>query len=102
MWSVLLGKGVTVVGVHPPVAFTNLRDKMLVRGRWMKPFVKLIMKTPVQAAQTTVFAAVDPSIVNGQMYRSVLLHLSQWVTLTFADCNRCQFADCFRSSVSLI
>jgi len=65
----LLGKGVTVVGVHPAVAFTNLRDKMLVKGRWMKPFLKLTMKTPVQAAQTTIFAALDPSVVSGKLYR---------------------------------
>jgi len=70
-----------VVGVHPPVAFTSLRDKMLVGGRWMKPFLKLIMKTPVQAAQTTIFAAVDPSVVSGQMYRSVVMRLSQYVVL---------------------
>jgi len=43
----------------------------------MKPFLKLIMKTPVQAAQTTIFAAVDPSVVNGQMYRLVVVRLSQ-------------------------
>jgi len=60
---------VTVVGVHPPVAFTNLRNKQLVGGRWMKPFLKLSMKTPVQAAQTTIFAALDPSVVSGQIYR---------------------------------
>lgn len=63
------GKGVTVVGVHPPVAFTNLRDKLFRRGRWMKPFIKLSMKTPLQAAQTTIFAAVDQGVVNGNIYR---------------------------------
>ena len=71
-WICLLGKGVTVVGVHPAVAYTNLRDKMLERGRWMKPLMKLTMNTPVQAAQTTIFAALDSSVINGNMYRSVL------------------------------
>ena len=67
------GKGVTVVGVHPPIAYTNLRDKLFTRGRWMKPFVKLSMKTPLQAAQTTIFAAVDQGVVNGKIYQSVEL-----------------------------
>jgi len=67
------GKGVTVVGVHPPVAFTNLRDKLLARGRWMKPFFKLTLKTPLQAAQTTIFAALDQSVISGKIYQSVLL-----------------------------
>jgi len=69
MRPVLLGKGVAVVGVHPAITFTNLRDRMLVHGRWMKPLLKLMMKTPMQAAQTTIFAALDPSVVSGHMYR---------------------------------
>jgi len=73
------GKGVTVVGVHPAVAFTSLRDKMLARGRWMKPFLKFTMKTPLQAAQTTIFAAVDPEVTSGQMYRSATVSLS-WLS----------------------
>lgn len=84
--SVSPGKGVTVVGVHPAVAFTNLRDKMLTRGRWMKPFLRLTMKTPVQSAQTTIFAALDPGLISGQLYRldflqSCYIHS---VTLTVA------------------
>ena len=71
VWSVFPGKGVTVVGIHPLVAYTKLRDKSMRRGRWMLPFFKLSMKTPLQAAQTTIFAALDPSVVNGKMYRSV-------------------------------
>jgi len=74
MWDMICpGKGVTVVGVHPAVAFTKLRDKLLVRGRWMKPFFKLTMKTPVQSAQTTIFAALNESVINGKIYQSVLL-----------------------------
>ena len=63
----------TVVGVHPAVAYTGLRDRMLMGGRWMRPLLKLMMKTPFQAAQTTIYAALEPTVVNGNMYRSASL-----------------------------
>lgn len=64
-----LGTGVNVYAVHPGVVDTNIIRHMRVLNNFfvqifLKPFVWPFIRAPVQAAQTVLYAALDPSITD--------------------------------------
>ena len=71
-----LGTGVSVYAVHPGIADTEIGRHMAMKRSYISaPFVNtlfwLLFKTPRQAAQTTLYCAVEPSIANdtGKYYQ---------------------------------
>jgi len=64
----LEGTGVTANSVHPGVVATDLfrRNKRSLSTKFtsivIKPFVWIFLKTPSGGAQTTLYAALDPSL----------------------------------------
>ncbi|XP_044738480.1 retinol dehydrogenase 13-like [Chrysoperla carnea] len=74
----LEGTGVTVNAVHPGVVDTELiRHIDMLKNSlvafFYKPFSWLLFKTPIQGAQTTLYAALDPSLekVTGKYFSDV-------------------------------
>ncbi|KAK9736887.1 short chain dehydrogenase [Popillia japonica] len=61
------GTGVTVNAIHPGIVDTEIIRHMSFFNSWLaailiKPFVWPFIKAPKQGAQTTIFAALDPSL----------------------------------------
>ena len=64
-----LGTGVTVNALHPGVVDTEIIRHMsfaksYISGILLKPIVWMFIKTPLQGAQTTLYAALDPTLDN--------------------------------------
>lgn len=71
----LEGTGVTVNALHPGVVDTDLMRHMGLFNSWfssflIKPFVWPFLKNPIAGAQTSLYAALDPSLekVTGQYF----------------------------------
>ncbi|RDD40165.1 Retinol dehydrogenase 14 [Trichoplax sp. H2] len=70
----LQGSGVTVNSVHPGVVRTDLgRHSEWVKSYWivlLRPLLMLILKTPLQGAQTSIYCAVAEELegVSGHYY----------------------------------
>uniref|UniRef100_A0A2M4BTT4 NADP-retinol dehydrogenase n=1 Tax=Anopheles marajoara TaxID=58244 RepID=A0A2M4BTT4_9DIPT len=71
----LEGTGVTVNAVHPGIVDTELMRHMSIFNSWfsaifVKPFVWPFLKSPLYGAQTSVYAALEPSLekVSGQYF----------------------------------
>ncbi|KAK9508680.1 hypothetical protein O3M35_006179 [Rhynocoris fuscipes] len=65
----LKGTGVTVNAVHPGLVDTEITRHMsyfssYLSGFILKPLIWMFIKNPRQGAQTTVYAALDPSLEN--------------------------------------
>ncbi|XP_032685549.1 retinol dehydrogenase 13-like [Odontomachus brunneus] len=65
----LKGTGVNVYAIHPGIVDTDIIRHMRVLNNiftriFLKPFVWPFIKAPVQAAQTVLYAALDPSITD--------------------------------------
>lgn len=84
VWNIFLffipGTKVTVNAVHPGIVKTELGRHMSVNKSYLSwiflgPPSWLLMKTPKQGAQTTLFCALDPSLenVSGKYFRWVSL-----------------------------
>jgi len=63
----LEGTGVTVNALHPGIVETELGRHMSISKSYfsaifLKPFLWMFMKTPNQGAQTSIYAAIDPSL----------------------------------------
>ncbi|XP_014248608.1 retinol dehydrogenase 13-like [Cimex lectularius] len=71
----LEGTGVTVNSLHPGLVDTEITRHMsffnsYLSGFILKPFIYMFIKTPRQGAQTTIWAALEPSLttVTGQYF----------------------------------
>ncbi|XP_049952521.1 retinol dehydrogenase 13-like [Schistocerca serialis cubense] len=65
----LEGTGVTVNAVHPGIVDTEITRHMSfynssISAVFLKPFVKLFIKSPRKGAQTTIYVALDESLQN--------------------------------------
>lgn len=73
-----VGTGITVNSLHPGLVFTELGRHMFntssfwdrLRYTIVYPFVKLVFKTPLQGAQTSIYCAVAPELeeVTGKFF----------------------------------
>ena len=71
-----LGTGVTVNALHPGIVNTNIARHMSFVNSWfasviLKPLTWPFIRTPQRGAQTTLYAALDPSLekVTGKYFR---------------------------------
>ena len=73
--KLLHGTRVTVNAVHPGIVDTNIVRHMDIVNSWSNIFVRPIfwpfIRTPLRGAQTTLYAALDPSLENvtGKYFR---------------------------------
>jgi len=60
----LQGTGVDVFAVHPGVIWTDLgrNNKSFVKNAIFRFFLSIFGKNPLQGCQTTLFAAISPSL----------------------------------------
>lgn len=77
--KLLQGTGVTVNAVHPGIVDTNITRHMDFATSWfaniiVRPLFWPFIRTPQRGAQTTLYAALDPSLdqVTGKYFRQVL------------------------------
>ena len=75
----LHGTGVTVNAVHPGLVDTDIIRHTsfytsFAASTFVKPLFWPFIKTPRRGAQTTLYAALDPSLVNvtGQYFKYIL------------------------------
>ena len=71
------GSNVTVSAVHPGLVNTEIGRHMSIYNSWtamllLKPLLWLVLKTPRQGAQTSLYAALSPDATNsGAYYRYI-------------------------------